>query len=81
MFRRKGHLEGSSGGKKEMVRLCGVCVLMRSRNANQEGESQGDWRKYLPGLFKALQLVCGERTVLRVGQTFKITDKQVEFWR
>lgn len=44
-----------------------------------EGEPQGNWRKYLPGLFKAPQLVCGERTVLRVEQIFKIMDKHVDF--
>lgn len=42
----------------------------------------GDWRNHLPGLFKALQLVCGERAVVRVGQIFKIMgSKHVDFWR
>lgn len=82
---RKGTCEqGVLEEKKTSVWLCGLgwCWLMCHRNANRRVSPLGDWRNHLPGLFKALQLVCGERAVVRVGQIFKIMgSKHVDFWR
>lgn len=71
----KGVLE-----EKTLVWLSGLFVDAQ-QECEQEGEPQGNWWKYLPSLFKAPQLVCGERTVLRVEQIFKIVDKHVDLWR
>lgn len=71
------------GVLEEKKKTLGVALwhgfVVAQQEWEQEDEPQGDWRKYLPGLFKAPQLVCEERTVLGVEQIFKIMDKHVDF--
>ena len=59
--------EGSSKGvleeKPGVVCEGCVCRCASGMRMRAGGRALGDWGKYLPGLFKALQLVCGERTL------------------
>lgn len=59
MTQEEGNLEGSSGGKKKNNNNLGLAVLHAFVDAQQEWNRRASPRaKYLPGLFKAPQLVC-----------------------